>query len=122
MAKSTNETKKNTYVELEMADGSIIKMTLAYRWLLALSSFDKAAYKAYNTVLVTEPKNREEIDNVRIAYAAYLCALLQEGEEATAMTFNDFIDAITPDRPALQQALKSLMNPKATGSTEQHLQ
>lgn len=114
MAKTKNN--YNTVIELEMADGSTVKLTLAYRFLLKLSSTHKQAYKDYNAAWNHRNKEFDEFDTVRMIYAAYLCACIQEETIDEAMSFDDFIDVLTPDREELNRALMELVAPKRAGA------
>lgn len=107
----------NTTVDLEMQDGSTVKLTLAYRWLLKLSAFNRRAYDEYNSVFSKPAGKREELDNVRICYAAYLCAALQDGKQDDAMSWDEFLDSVTLDREAMGDALARLLAPKRAGAT-----
>lgn len=110
-------TTANTVVEMEMADGSVVRLTLAYRFLLKLSSVNRKAYDDYNAVYNKKEGRREEIDNIRILYAAYLCAAIQDGAEESAMTWDAFIDAVSTDRETTNRALMELVAPKRARGT-----
>ena len=101
MTKQAAGHAKNTMTELEMRDGSTVKLTLSYRYLMELSTFNRKAYNDYNAIWNKKQQEREEIDNVRAAYAAYLCGQLQEGTQDQAMSWDEFLDGITLDREAL---------------------
>lgn len=118
MTKKTANHAKNTMTELALRDGSTVKLTLSYRYLMELSSFDRKAYNDYNAIWNKNQKDREEIDNVRAAYAAYLCAAIQEGTQDQAMSWEEFLDNITLDREALGYALMELLAPKHKGDFE----
>ena len=105
----------NTVVMLEMADGSSVKLTLSYRHLLQLSTVNRKVYDEYNAVWNKKEGKREEIDNVRIIYAAYLCAAIQDGEQDEAMSWDEFLDNVTLDREAIGNALRDLLVPKRKG-------
>ena len=105
----------NTVIMLEMADGTSVKLTLAYRYLLQLSTVNRKVYDEYNAVWNKKEGKREEIDNVRIIYAAYLCAAIQDGEQESAMSWDEFLDNVTLDREAISAALFGLLAPKRKG-------
>ena len=105
----------NTIVELEMQDGTTVRLTLAYRYLYQLSSFNKRAYDEYNAIWNKKEGKREDLDNVRVIYAAYLCAALQDGTQKDAMGWEEFLDKITPDREAISTAMAALLAPKHKG-------
>lgn len=110
-------TTANTVVEMEMADGSVVRLTLAYRFLLKLSSVNRRAYDDYNAVYNKKEGKREEIDNIRILYAAYLCAAIQDGTEESAMSWDSFIDSVSLDREVTNNAMLALISPKRLGDT-----
>lgn len=109
----------NTITYLEMQDGTTVKLTLTYRYLLKLSTFNRKAYDEYNAIWNKKANRREEIDNVRIIYAAYLCAALQDGMQEKAMSWDEFVDNMTTDRAAVSDALLGLLSPKQKGDTGQ---
>lgn len=122
MTKKTSDHAKNTVTELEMADGTIVKLTLSYRYLMELSTFNRRAYNEYNAIWNKKEKDREEIDNVRAVYAAYLCAAIQEGTQDQAMSWDEFLDNVTLDREALGYALMELLAPKRKGDFEKRFE
>lgn len=101
----------NTVTSIDMMDGTSVDCTLTYRALLQLSSKDKAAYDEYNKIFVKGAKT--EIQNLRILHTAYLCAwILADKPMREALSFDEFIDSIVPDRLMVSQALTALLNPK----------
>lgn len=102
---------KNTHIEFELADGSTVKLTLTY-WLLAkLKGCRKDAYARYNEVMVKGAK--EELDNIVVLYAAYLCGVIEEdGDAKGAMSEEDFMRAVPYDPQAMNDAIMGLIGPK----------
>lgn len=113
----SKKTAPNTVVEMEMADGSVVRLTLAYRFLLKLSSVNRRAYDEYNAIYNKKEGKREEIDNIRILYAAYLCAAIQDGTEESAMSWDAFMDAVSLDREVTNLAMMKLVAPKRARGT-----
>ena len=111
---------KNTLVELEMADGTTVKLTLAYRFLIQLSGVNRKVYDEYNAIWNKKDGKREEIDNVKMLYAAYLCAQIQEGTVDTALSWDEFIDNLTLDREETGRAITALIAPKRVRGTATH--
>lgn len=107
----------NTVVELEMQDGSIVRLTLAYRFLLQLSAKNRAAYEEYNASWRKKEEKRDEFDNLRFIYTGYLCAAIQDGTFDEAMSWDAFIDAAPTDREAVGMALMGLIAPKRKGAS-----
>ncbi len=101
----------NTFVDVEMADGSTVKCTLTFGYLMALKSKNRLDYEAYNKIATKGAK--EEFDNLRILYTGYLCGLIADDKPLKdAMSFNEFIDAILPDHVILVEATNKLYAPK----------
>ena len=111
----TKNKANNTVVKMEMADGPTVKLTLAYRFLLQLSNFDRKVYDEYNAVWNKKEGKREEIDNIRVLYAAYLCACIQDGTQEAAMSWDEWLDNVTLDREAVGRAMMELLAPKRKG-------
>lgn len=101
---------KNTYVEIELEDGSTVKATLAYIHLLHLKTHDKAVYDRYNKIMTKGPQ--DELEIVTVLYAAYLCACVAEGYLDEAMTEEEFLTVMSPDREYAGQLLSQLYTPK----------
>ena len=108
---------KNTLVEMEMEDGSKVKLTLSYGRLIQLSSKNRRAYDEYNKVFNKREGTFEEIDNLRILYAAYLCAQIQLDMFEDAMKWEEFVENTSQDRTEVGRAIKELMSPKDHGDT-----
>lgn len=101
----------NTFVDVEMMDGTTYKCTLTYGHLLGLKTKNKEAFEAYNKVASKGAK--DEFDNLRIVYTGYLCGLLAEDKAiGQAMSFEMFVDSILPDRILVNEAMMRLFAPK----------
>ena len=110
-AKGDQSMQLNTFVDVEMADGSTVKCTLTFGYLMDLKSKNRLDYEAYNKVAIKGAK--EEFDNLRILYTGYLCGLIADDKPLKdAMSFNEFIDAILPDHVILVEATNKLYAPK----------
>lgn len=106
---------KNTYVNIELETGETVKATLAYIHLLNLKNNDKEAYDRYNKIMTKGPQ--DELDSVYILYVAYLCALIADGSFDEAMTEEEFLSVMSPDREYAGELFTQLINPKkATAS------
>ena len=106
---------KNTYIDIELETGETVKATLSYIHLLHLKNNDKEAYDRYNKIMTKGPQ--DELDSVYIIYVAYLCALVAEGSFDEAMTEEEFLSVMSPDREYAGELFTQLINPKkATAS------
>ena len=109
---------KNTFVEIELETGEVVKATLTYYHLLQLKNKHKAVYDRYNKIMVKSPQ--DEFENLTIVYTGYLCAMLAEGTIDDAMSEEEFICAFTPDREYMGQILGMLLNPKKAKASANH--
>lgn len=110
---------KNTFVDIELETGETVRGTLAYYWLLALKNSRKDVYDAYNRIMVNGPK--EELENVTLLYAAYLCAILADnGDIKDAKTEEEFMSELSPDREYASDLLTQLVRPKKAKASAKH--
>lgn len=102
--------KLNTTYDFELVDGSKVKMTLAFYALLQLRSRNKSLYERYNKCMVEQAKgNYDDLDNITVLYAAYMCAHLNDTE---VMSEEEFFMACGSDREAVGTAIGALLAPK----------
>lgn len=100
----------NTTYDFELADGSTVKLTLAFYHLYQLKAKNKALYEKYNKIMSAQSQNHyDDLENIAILYTAYCCANLNNDD---LMTEEEFMMACGSDRAAVGNALKALINPK----------
>lgn len=116
MAKNAKSIAKNTYVEMEMEDGQVLKLTLTFIALLQLKRTHPEQYQDYARIMSKGPQ--DEFDMLTVLYTGYLCGLMMlDGDVDGCMDYEEFITIITPDREYIAKTAKDLMNPKkATAS------
>ena len=107
---------KNTVYPFTLADGTEIKMTMNFMRLLALKSTNKARYEKFNKIMMDGPK--DIFDNVELLYTGYLCAL---DDQATAMSYEAFLENMPDGINAVNSAVNELINPKKKKGSENHL-
>lgn len=100
--------KLNTVQDFELANGTVVKMTLTYYSLYQLKTKKKNVYERYNQIMVQGPK--EELDNVTILYTAYLCANLNNIDEC--MSDIEFMQNMPQDRKYVANILTALTGPQ----------
>lgn len=100
--------KLHTVREFELADGSKIKLSLAFYLLYQLRSKRKDIYDKYNKIMQKGPE--EELQSITVLYTAYLCANLSNLDEC--MDEETFLMLIPDDRKTLGLTVKELVNPK----------
>lgn len=101
---------KNTFTELELETGEVVKTTLTFYYLLQLKNTNKGLYDRYNKVMTKGPQ--DEFDSILVIYTGYMCAQIAEGTEAEAMDEDEFLSVLSPDRAYLNSVLTALVNPK----------
>ena len=106
--KMEKKTALNTLYDFELADGRIVKLTLRFYSLYQLKSKNKSVYERYNKIMTTGPK--EELDNVTILYAAYLCANV--GDIENCIDEMEFLELMPTDREYIGNILGELIHPK----------
>lgn len=108
----------NTTIDLELADGSTVPLTLTYIALYKLQVANKQAYKDYADAYAELQKgNIDELLMAQIIYTGYGCAALMRGEYDKAMTFEQFLEALPADHEAVGNAAAALLFPKRAGAT-----
>ena len=84
---------KNTYQELELVDGQIVKMTLNFARLLKIKNDQPNIYDRFMDVL--QKKDFDLIsDSLAVLYAGYLCANI---DNESVMTEDEFVELIPFD-------------------------
>ena len=105
--------KLNTTIDFELADGTTVKLTLAFYMIYQLKAKDKSLYERYNKAMVkvssNDHKNFDELESITILYTAYVCANLNDENR---MSEEEFMILCGSDRIAVNEALTKLVNPK----------
>ena len=106
---------KNTFVDIELETGEVVRATLTFYYLYKLKTSEKGLYKRYNAIMNKGPQ--DEFDNITILYTAYMCAQIAEDAVDDAMSEEEFMASLSPDREYMGELLQLLVNPKkATAS------
>ncbi len=96
-----------TTIDHEFFDGSVAKCTLAMFRLKMLASKNKNLYNLVTKVLA---KGTEDVfEQIRVVYASYLCANINEEE---VMSEDDFVMMCGSDYAGVAETLQKLINPK----------
>lgn len=103
-----DDKKLNSVYDFELADGTVVQMTLRFYSLYQLKSKNKAAYEKYNKIMQKGPQ--EELENVTILYTAYLCANLANID--ACMTELEFLQNMPDDREYMGKIMSALIAPK----------
>lgn len=102
-----NKMKLATTIDFELMDGTVVKCTLAMFQLKRLANENKALYATVTKFLA---KGSEDIfEQIRVVYAAYLCANMGE---AGLLTEDEFVIACGSDYAGVGEAVAKLIDPK----------
>lgn len=101
----------NTLIPLEMIDGSTVDITFTWAALKQLSVKRPEIYKSYVAVQRKGDK-ATDFDTVDLAYVGYMCALIATHNDDHAMTYDEFLERLHPNRQKLGRAIKRAFNPK----------
>lgn len=96
-----------TTVEHEFFDGSTVKCTLAMYRLKQLASKNK---KLYETAMKVLGKGTDDVfESIRVIYAAYICANMDNEE---LLTEDEFVMMCGSDYTGINMTVTALINPK----------
>lgn len=98
---------KNTFIDFQLDNDEIVKLTLTFGKLNLLKSVNNELYTRYMEIIYG--KREDLLDMVTIIYVAYWCANF--GKEGLRKE-DDFIELVPFDMPEIQRAYNSLMRPK----------
>ena len=101
-----------TYHEFKLVDGSTVKMSLSFYSVYQLKKVNKELYKRYNKIFVEQNKKNyeyDELDNLSILYAAYVCANLND---ENLMDEETFLIMCGSNRERIGEAMEALIKPK----------
>lgn len=107
-----NKKTLNTTYDFTLADGTTVKLTLAFYALYLLKGKNKSLYERYNKAMlsISDKKSAyDELEAITVLYAAYVCANLNA---ETIMNEEEFMILCGADRVAVNEALEHLIAPK----------
>lgn len=95
----------NTEQELELTDGTKIKLTLTYGKLYKLKEKNPEALEEY--FALQEKESQNELEMLKIIYIAYLCA-----DNKVQISFEEFLDRFPSNRKTMMTIYVDLLYPK----------
>lgn len=103
--------KLNTTYDFELADGTVVELTLAFYKLYQLRSKHKGLYERYNKIMTNNSKGGavDELDTIAVLYAAYVCANMNN---ENMMSEEEFMILCGSDRVGVNKAVEHLLTPK----------
>lgn len=103
-----------TFYEMELADGSKVKLALAYSLLFQLRKLKPKVYEEYNEVAMNGTK--DELKHIDLIYAAYLCANIENVDEC--MSKEKFINLLPEEHYTIPVMTAALLYGKAKKKTD----
>ena len=99
---------KNTYQELELEDGLVVKLTLNFARLLVIKNDQPKLYDRFMKVL--QNKSFDIVfDSLTVLYTAYLCANMNEESK---LSEEDFINMVPFDLEVINVTAGKLIQNK----------
>lgn len=102
---------KCTMLELELMDGSKIKLTLNFARLLKVKNYNKKLYEEYMHAL----KNQDFdviFDSLKVIYVAYLCANSDKLGSEELMSEEELMEVAPMDLATINNLVADLIQPK----------
>lgn len=100
----------NTTYDFALADGTTVKLTLAFYYLYQLRSNNRNLYERYNKIMQSTNKNEFDIlDMVTICYVGYMCANMNA---ENVLSEDEFYMLCDSDIHEVSKAVNHLINPK----------
>lgn len=110
----------NASTEIEMADGTTVKLTVTWGLLARLRAEDKKLYKRFSGLVMGGMKD-DIAAALDIIYCGYVCAYLDERDSLDgALTQDEFTACAPPDIFDCLKTANELINPKAAQASATH--
>ena len=110
-----------TFKELQLQNGEVIQLTLNFRRLLQLKNKRKKLYERYNLIYNKTIKDNT-FDTITILYVAYLCANIDEIDNDTVMSEDEFMEEIPQSFVLINNIVTELTQPKSKKNLEKPLE
>lgn len=100
----------NTIVEIELADGRIVSLSMNYARLMKLSNKNKRLYDRYNKI-THQAEGLNDLDIAEVLYIAYVCGNIDE-DEHELIEFDEFLENLPPNREELLEIYTEKLQPR----------
>ena len=102
----------NASTEIEMSDGTKLKLTISWGLLIKLRALNKQLYSKFSGVVMAGAAD-DVLKMLDIVYCGYICQYIEDnGTLADALTQDEFIAAAPADVEAVTMAAMELISPK----------
>lgn len=110
----------NASTEIEMSDGTKLKLTITWGLLIKLRALNKQLYSQFSHVVMAGAVD-DVLKMLDIVYCGYLCQYIEDnGTLADALTQDEFIAAAPADVNAVTMAAMALISPKEMARFQSH--
>lgn len=102
----------NASTEIEMSDGTKLKLTISWGLLIKLRALNKQLYSKFSGVVMAGAAD-DVLKMLDIVYCGYICQYIDDnGTLADALTQDEFIAVAPADVEAVTMAAMELISPK----------
>lgn len=102
----------NASTEIEMSDGTKLKLTITWGLLIKLRALNKQLYSQFSHVVMAGAAD-DVLKMLDIVYCGYLCQYIDDnGTLVDALTQDEFIAVAPADVNAVTMAAMALISPK----------
>ena len=102
----------NASPEIEMSDGTKLKLTISWGLLTKLRALNKQLYSKFSGVVMAGAAD-DVLKMLDIVYCGYICQYIEDnGTLADALTQGEFIAVAPADVEAVTMAAMELISPK----------
>lgn len=102
----------NASTEIEMSDGTKLKLTITWGLLIKLRALNKQLYSQFSHVVMAGAAD-DVLKMLDIVYCGYLCQYIDDnGTLVDALTQDEFISVAPADVNAVTMAAMALISPK----------
>lgn len=102
----------NASTEIEMSDGTKLKLTISWGLLIKLRALNKQLYSKFSGVVMAGAAD-DVLKMLDIVYCGYICQYIEDNDTlADALTQDEFIAVAPADVEAVTMAAMELISPK----------
>ncbi len=110
----------NASTEIEMSDGTKLKLTITWGLLIKLRALNKQLYSQFSHVVMAGAAD-DVLKMLDIVYCGYLCQYIEDnGTLVDALTQDEFIAVAPADVNAVTMAAMALISPKEMARFQNH--
>lgn len=110
----------NASTEIEMSDGTKLKLTISWGLLIKLRALNKQLYSKFSGVVMAGAAD-DVLKMLDIVYCGYICQYIEDnGTLADALTQDEFIAVAPADVEAVTMAAMELISPKKMARFQSH--